>query len=523
MQTRAEILQRIKIDFPWVAQNNLRIRDKSGQLVPFKLNRAQRYIYERAKDQQRRKGKIRLVVLKGRQQGLSTFISGFLYHRTIYNPGTLTFIFAHDSDGSSSLYGMVKTFYEQSAAHDIRPPLGASNAKELLFPDIGSGYKVGTAGTSGLGRSKTIQQLHWSEVAYSPNCEEHARGILQAVPDLADTAIFLESTSNGEGDFFHRQCTLAAKGESDYELVFIPWYWQDEYRADAAGFVAIGKQEGQDYTSEQEYLDIFAKDGLTAEHLAWRRKKIKSEFQGDVVRFMREYPFTPDEAFMASADDCFIKPMLVRRARAQAPIAGNAPLIFGVDPSRYGGDAFRICHRRGRTMTKLYTIPPGRVDQTAERLAYEINKYKPVRVNIDAGGLGVGVYDILVGNGYGNIVKKVDFGGAALDVENNRNKRAEMYRAARDWLEDFPVSINCDDLEAERLQMELAACKAKWVHNSELQIIPKEDIKKELGYSPDSADAFVLTFADPVANPETLKGATPIRTIQADISWSPFS
>ena len=28
---------------------------------------------------------------------------------------------------------------------------------------------------------------------------------------------------------------------------------------------------------------------------------------------------------------------------------------------------------------------------------------------------------------------------------------------------------------------------------------PKEDVKTKLGYSPDEADAFVLTFAEPVA------------------------
>lgn len=518
-----EILSRIKNDFPWTAANNLRIWSKSGELIPFTLNRAQLYLYKRAQQQLKAKGKIRLVVLKGRQQGLSTFIGGYLYHRTIYSKGMLTFIFAHDSDGSNSLYNMVRTFYDQTVSTDIRPPLSASNAKELLFNEIGSGYRVGTAGTTGLGRSKTIQQLHWSEVAYSPHCEEHARGVLQAVPDMAGTAVFLESTSNGEGDYFHRMCQAAQSGNSDYELCFIPWYWQDDYkRTIDADFKLDNTKNDSEHVSEADYMDLFAKDGLTLEHMAWRRQKILTDFHGDVVRFMREYPFTPEEAFQSNSNDAFIKPMMVRRARNNPAITTSAPLIFGVDPAREGGDAFKVCHRKGRNMTKLHTLPAGRIDETAQRLIHEINKYKPMRVNIDCGGLGVGVYDILVGSGYGPIVRKVDFGGSAINKDENRNKRAEMYRAARDWLENLPCSISCEDAEAAKLQAELAVCKVKWHNNAQLAIIPKEEIKKELGFSPDNADAFVLTFADPVANPETNKFARPMETVVASTTWSPF-
>lgn len=513
MQT---IQQKLLTDFPFFAEKQLKIRAKDGKLIPFTLSKAQKYMQQRVDDQLKRTGKIRLAVLKGRQQGLSTYIGGYLYHRTIANSGMLTFIFAHDADGSGSLYSMVKTYYAEGVYDDLKPELGASSAKELTFPNIRSAYRVGTAGTTGLGRSKTIQQLHWSEVAYSPNCEEHAKGIMQAVPDLDGTAIFLESTSNGEGDFFHRTCMQALSGQSDFELVFIPWYWQDEY--------ARQKPEGwQLLTEEQELFDSFKNDGLTEEHLVWRRHKILTDFHGQTALFKREYPFTPQEAFEANDEESFIKAHMVRRARDSSVVTTDAPLIFGVDPARLGGDKFRICHRKGRNVLKLHTLPASDLEQSRYHLINEISKYNPSIVNIDCGGLGVAIYDMLRSLGYGSIVRKVDFGGKANNADRFKNKRAEMYSAARDWLLDEPCCIQLPEKEGDMLQSELAIVKPRWVNNSQLLMMPKEDIKKELGYSPDSADAFVLTFAQPIAYTATQAGMVNMtKAVTKPLEWSVF-
>ena len=514
MSHTEQTLRRLKEDFTFFAKHQLKIRAKDGKVIPFTLNKAQQYLLGRVNDQLARTGKIRLAILKGRQQGLSTFIGGYLYHRTITNRGLLTFIFAHDADGSSSLYGMVKTFYSEGTYEDLRPDLGAASQKEMSFPKYGSSYKVGTAGTTGLGRSKTIQQLHWSEVAYSPNCEEHAKGIMQAVPDLAGTAVFLESTSNGQGDFFHRTCMQALSGQGDFELVFIPWYWQPEYTRP--------KPADWGMTAEElELFNAFFKDGLTEEHLVWRRHKIFTDFHSQVGLFKREYPFTPSEAFEASDEDSFIKASSVRRARDAAEVATDAPLIFGVDPARLGGDKFRICHRKGRNLTRLITLPPSDLDTAIMKLQQEIDKYQPAIVNIDCGGLGVAVYDRLRSNGYGNIVRKVDFGGSATNADRYRNKRAEMYSAARDWLLDEPCSIRLEPKEGDMLQSELSVVKPKWINNSQLIMQPKEEIKKELGYSPDTADSFVLTFAQPIARTASAAGmVNHTQAVTRPISWS---
>lgn len=512
-------------NLPLYAENQLMIKPKEGPLIPFKMNRAQVYLHERLEDQLKRTGRVRAIILKGRQQGCSTYVGARFYHKTVTTEALLTFIFAHDHEASSSLYNMVKTYYDESADPSFRPHLGTSNAKELLFPNLKSGYKVGTAGTRGLGRSKTMQQIHWSEVAYSPNCDDHAAGILQTVADADGTEIILESTANGQGNYFHRACiqAMSEENESDFELIFIPWYWQDEYkRALPEVFELEQPTADQDFTSEQEYYDLFKDDGLTLEHLAWRRKKIKDDFQGDKERFQREYPFTPEEAFEASGSDSYIKPLLVRRARNTTPVqAADAPLIIGVDPARLGGDQFKLHHRKGRNSVKHYKLPPMRLDQSTTRCIQVIEQYKPMMMNIDAGGLGVGLYDNLVGAGYGHIVNMVNFGGQALDPENNKDMTAQMHRYAREWLEDVPCSMQMlDEKDAQAIQSQLSARLHEWVNNRILKMQSKKEFKKEYGFSPDDADAFLLTFAKPIAH--TNKGRKMLETHIATPDWNPF-
>ena len=76
----------------------------------------------------------------------------------------------------------------------------------------------------------TIQLFHASEAAYWPNAEAHVAGALQAVPDEPDTEIIIESTSAGRLGLFYEMCAAAMRGEGEYILVFIPWFWQREYR-----------------------------------------------------------------------------------------------------------------------------------------------------------------------------------------------------------------------------------------------------------------------------------------------------
>lgn len=502
---QSHIVERLFRDLPFYAEHILRIKPKTGAIVPLKLNRAQLYLHEQAEQQKKEIGKVRIVVIKGRQQGISTYVGARFFWHTALKKSISTFIFAHDADGSDTLFSMVKNFYEHSPV-DFRPEISASNAKELRFQKMNSGYRVGTAGTKGMGRGKTLQRLHWSEVAYSPNPEEHSAGILQTVADLPDTEEFLESTSAGQGDYFHRFCMEALSGKGDWKLVFLPWYWQDEYKREYKGEKLDDK--------ELEYLELYEKDGLTKEHLIWRRFKIQ-DFDGDVYRFQREYPFNIEEAFSVNDEDSYIKAEPVIQARNTEQIPTNAPLVIGVDPARLGNNRIVMCHRTGRNTTKLLRLKPMNTTDLAYRLAEEIRQYNPFKMFIDVGGLGVGVYDNLVSMGFGSIVEAINFGEAAVDKDRYANRRAEMYGEANKYLLDKPVSIQVEKTAGDALQAELCSVKSIPERLQRLLLKSKDDMKKEGFPSPDFADAFVLTFAKPVS-----KTNIQTKVVRPNMNWN---
>lgn len=491
------VYRKLFTDYEYFAEHNLWIKPKTGEPHLFIFNKAQKYLHYRAEAQRKRIGKVRMSVIKGRQQGCSTYINGRGYHKTALQRFMNAAIIAHETSGTNSMYKMVKRFHELSSP-ELKPSLTATNAKEFLFSEMRSGYSLMTAGNKNAGRSQTNQFVHWSEVAYSPNPSDIVGGLLETVPDVAGTEIWLESTSAGPGDFFHRRICEGLSGESDWETCFLPWHWQDEYKADATGIELT--------PHENKLLELYGNDGLTVEHLAWRRKKIRDR-DGDELLFAREYPFSVEEAFTAASDDAYISPIDVREAINSDMALDNAsPLIIGADPSRLGGDRFAVCFRRGRTIHGFEVIKPGTITETAGRLAELIDKLKPTKLFIDVGGLGVGVYDILVNMGYGAVVVAVNFGGKARKDDRFYDKRSEMYGDFNHWLQNKPVRIHCQDVKLrDRFINEISSPKKEYTGVSQLKLESKKDMKKRGLPSPDLADSAVLTFAEPVADPATIR------------------
>lgn len=185
-QTR-ELVEKFATDFGIYSQRILKIRPKSGgKAIPFFLNTAQRHIHEKVTTQQESIGKVRAIILKGRQQGASTYVEGRFYWRISHRRGVKGYILTHEQKATDNLFGMVQRYYDESPS-DYRPHLGASNAKELVFDVQDSRYEVATAGSKDTGRSGTAQYLHGSEVAFWQQAAQHLAGIGQVVPDERGT------------------------------------------------------------------------------------------------------------------------------------------------------------------------------------------------------------------------------------------------------------------------------------------------------------------------------------------------
>ena len=312
-------------DFEHYAAMCLKIRTKAGAIEPLVLNSAQRHLHARLEEQRASTGKVRALVLKGRQEGVSTYVEGRYFWRVTRRRGVRAFILTNNDDASTAIFGMARRFYD-NCPEDARPFRSASNAKELVFSQLDSGYKIATAGSEAAGRSETLQYFHGSEVAYWPNAKAHVSGALQAVPDAPDTEVILESTSAGRAGLFFEMCERAMRGEGEYILVFVPWFWDAGYRKPVP--------EGFELTGEEiEYKELH---GLDDEQIAWRRSKIE-ELHG-VHSFRREYPATPGEAFSAEVRGALWTKALIDGLRA-AILPPLKRIVVAIDPS--GGDGAR--------------------------------------------------------------------------------------------------------------------------------------------------------------------------------------
>ena len=487
------IRQRLKADFEHYAPKALRIRTKTGKIAPFVLNQAQRYLHSRLEAQKARTGKVRALVLKGRQQGISTYIGGRFYWRASHSRGVRVFILTHEQDATNNLFGMVER-YHQHCPQLIKPVTGAANAKELVFSKLESGYAVGTAGAKAVGRSQTVQLFHGSEVAFWPNAATHFAGVVQAIPDLPGTEIVLESTANGVGGEFHERWQQAESGIGDYEAIFIPWFWQPEYSRP----IPDGFKLDDD---EQAYRDAH---GLTLEQMVWRRAKI-AELKDELL-FKQEYPATAAEAFQLTGHDSYIKSEAVLAARKNT-VEGIGPLVIGADPARFGDDKFSLAWRRGRQVSKTESKPKTSVVEGANWIRQVIDVDKPARVFVDVGGVGGGVVDILHSWGapYDDIVVPVNFGSEPQEpVEllpdgtkkpGPRNRRAEMWKRSNDWLNE-PGGADIPDKDS--LQADACGPGYSYDANQRLLLESKEHMRARGVRSPDDWDAIALTFAEPV-------------------------
>jgi hypothetical protein len=493
-------LKRLRDDFTYFAKHCLKIRTKSGKVVPFELNKAQRHLHDKLEAQRRKTGKVRAIICKGRQMGCSTYLQGRFYWRMWGSKGLNAFILTHEQAATDNLFKMTKRYHEL-APDWARHETAAANAKELVFAGRECSYAVATAGTKEVGRSSTIQLFHGSEVGFWPNAEDHVAGLEQAQSDTPGTERIFESTANGIGNVYQRRYKAAERGASEDIAVFMPWFWDDGYRKDVPEDWEPGKK-----WAEYEIANKLERDQLYWAYLKNRDMATATGQSEDEPcwKFKQEYPANADEAFQ-TAGNSFIPSANVAMARVRKVIPQGA-LIIGVDPARGGGDKTGVIDRIGRKLGHNICATWDFDDTmvTVGHVVGIIKKYRPAAVNVDVGGLGAGVVDRLLELGYGYCVNAVNFGSSPIGVgptgdELYDNRRAEMWDVMRDWMGGEVQIPDLDELHADLTSPIWEKGKTRYKSNNELVLEPKDSIRERLGFSPDLGDAAALTFAIPIA------------------------
>lgn len=216
------------------------------------------------------------------------------------------------------------------------------------------------------------------------------------------------------------------------------------------------------------------------------------------VRVLGEFPVRDDDTVIPFelVEASFGRDIIIPR---------TAPVVWGVDPARFGSDRSVLAKRQTRQLmegmkvwTKLDTMElAGRV-----KLEYDSTPQwlRPLEINVDAIGLGAGVVDRLRQLGLPARGINVSEAPAAVKAETYANLRAELWFKGLEWFNGRDVLLpdvyrnvkpGDDDLVGE-----LTSVKYKFRPASgKIFVESKDDMRKRGMRSPDLADAFLLTLA----------------------------
>ncbi len=333
-------VRKLSSSYDYYAQNLLKIKTKSGELVPLKFNQAQQKV-DNVIEEMREQGRlIRLIVLKARQEGVSTYSEGKIFHNSHFNENNRSVIIAHEIESGNQIFNMCKLFFD-CLPPQFRPMTKHSNRKEIVFanpdkrttyqnPGLRSSVEVYTAGKFNVARGSTIHCLHASELASWTFPEDTVPALMPTIPKTANSMVLFESTAAGVGNFFHTEWLRAKEGDSNFYPMFLAWFdLPEEYT-----YRLPDEKARRDFLSilNEEEKELRAKFNLTPEQLYWRRLQIK-DLSGDVELFRQEYPATDTEAFIVSG-----APVFDRRKLRE--------LYVSVPEAKYRGEILRSKNNR---------------------------------------------------------------------------------------------------------------------------------------------------------------------------------
>lgn len=307
-----EARKKLFADFEFYAGKCVKIRTKKGKITNLVLNRVQKRFVRKCIDQLERTGRVRMVVLKARQQGLSTVISALQYWWLSQRKAQKGLVMAHEGESTTTLFDMYRRIHD-NVPDIVRPSTKYSSRSELVFDKLDSGLRVATAGGRGVARGETLTFAHLSEVAFWPPAfaNTNFNGLVQAVPEEDGTFIFLESTAQGVTGKFYEMYIGASRDDHEwngYEVFFSAWVESDEYRSPAPPNFQRTPDEEEIAATALQLYDIVVHD----DQLYWRRKKVGTS---GLDLFKQEYPLTADEAFLSTGRPIFNNEYITERLK----------------------------------------------------------------------------------------------------------------------------------------------------------------------------------------------------------------
>lgn len=176
---------------------------------------------------------------------------------------------------------------------------------------------------------------------------------------------------------------------------------------------------------------------------------------------------------------------------------GADPIILGVDIARWGVDESVIAEYRSGNVRVVDTWAKCDLVDSARRIHAYAQEVGAHEVRIDSTGVGGGVYDMLdrleeFANSNYELVGW-DNGSSSPDITQWSNKRAYAHDSLRTQMAEGLIDLDYDD---DVLREELQLITYGFTNRGGIQITKKDDMKSELGGSPDRLDAVIMASCD---------------------------
>ena len=330
----------------WRMNNLYHIKDKEGKEVVMKLNPAQQKVVLDFRHNKK-------IILKSRQQGISTLYLLYYLDSCIFTPGIETGVQSYGKNESKKLARRAKLAWDRlpdviKRAFNVR--LEKYNADELVFSN-GSTLKIGNF------RGDTLQSLHVSELGkiakkYPEKAKELKAGAFQAVSK--NSKITIESTAEGKSGLFYEMWLKAMRhtgefGPFDFQPIFLSWVHDPDCLIDVEKYIDDEKAKYFDWVEEQVGCV------LTSQQKWWYVSK--EEELTDMMK--QEYPTTWEEAFEQSVEGTIYRKEfdhLIKHERIQSNLVTEGyPTYVSYDLGVNDKTVLQFCQIINGTPRLVYT------------------------------------------------------------------------------------------------------------------------------------------------------------------------
>ncbi len=306
-----------------------------------------------------------IIVCSGRQTGKSTIIAIKAAEFILNHINKQVLIISVTEDQARELLQKVLFYIEDNYHGTIKTNRQFTNKEKITLKN-GSIVRTKAVGQGGAGaRGFTIDMLIADEAAFMPE------DVWPAVtPMLLTTGgdIILISTPKGRGNYFHKCYN---------DPTFKAWYVNSieclEARPVSNSWTQFQRDKMQEYIKSERYR--------------LSDNEFKQEYHGMFIQDLLD--FFPDEP---------CKKSLIQQKVDYTRNEGME-FVIGVDIGRMGGDktVFAIFERRGELLIQREKIVwnEAYLDRIAQFIIELDKTYNFVRIYLDNGGIGIGVFDIL--------------------------------------------------------------------------------------------------------------------------------